>query len=284
MLQRTDGKVVPVSDVFLYPITDFMGRDLVADPPPEALVVGWVTAYDGASAFDDAREDATLVSHLPFQTPLEVWPEPVAPGWLRIRGTVGADRPRFVAAEQVTLLSQVPRPPEVLPGQLWVDIDVETQTLAVFRGDTPLFATLVSTGREDKRRGTPTGLYQSYDKAAWGDMTSREGAKDEYHVEKVPWILHFWPRYALHGTYWHWGFGHQASHGCVNLAPRDADWLFQRLGPTLPAGWHTAYAREDNPGTVIRIRKGDEPVTRDRRTLPSRRTASRSTASGSGQP
>jgi hypothetical protein len=31
---------------------------------------------------------------------------------------------------------------------------------------------------------------------------------------------------ALHGTYWHDGFGYRHSHGCVNLSITDAHWLY----------------------------------------------------------
>ena len=186
--------------------------------------------------------------------------------WLRVRGDVGTGQPRYVKADDVGIFQPAPRPADLDPDALWVDIDLNEQVLALMQGDQPLFATLVSTGREDKHKGTPIGLYQSYDKAAWGDMTNRDGDEDEYHVEKVPWIVHFWPRYALHGAFWHWGMGHSASHGCVNLAPRDAAYLFARIGPTLPDGWHSVYQTDAHPGTVIRIRKGaalDVPDRRD---------------------
>jgi hypothetical protein len=42
---------------------------------------------------------------------------------------------------------------------------------------------------------------------------------------------------ALHGAYWHDQFGRTKSHGCVNLAPSDARYLFEWLEPKLPAGW-----------------------------------------------
>ena len=33
--------------------------------------------------------------------------------------------------------------------------------------------------------------------------------------------------FALHGTYWHDGFGFRRSHGCVNLSLTDARFVFQ---------------------------------------------------------
>jgi lipoprotein-anchoring transpeptidase ErfK/SrfK len=40
--------------------------------------------------------------------------------------------------------------------------------------------------------------------------------------------------FALHTAYWHDGFGTRRSHGCVNLAPRDAHWLYGDKLPQSP--------------------------------------------------
>ena len=34
------------------------------------------------------------------------------------------------------------------------------------------------------------------------------------------------------------GFGKPRSHGCINLAPRDAQTIFGKTLPALPSGWH----------------------------------------------
>ena len=277
VLRRRNRSVVPADEVFLYPISRFQGRELSIRPIAEGHLAGWARPYEGLDLFAAPMEDAPKVGHLDFQAEVDVARTPATAdgAWVRVRGTVGADAARYARATDVAVYRPTGAPDDLRPGELWVDIELEQQVLAVLQGDAVVYITLVSSGRDDKHRGTPTGLYRTTDKAAWGDMTSRKGASDVYHVEKVPWIFHFWPRFALHGTFWHWGFGHQASHGCVNLAPRDAHWLFARLGPTLPAGWHTAYASDSNPGTLLRIREGDQAELRDRRVVP---------AAGRGRP
>jgi len=265
---RTDGAVVPVDEVFVYPITRFHGRDLAADPVADGWLAGWVTPYDGVELLGSTDLEAPPVGALAFQDQVDARPVPEQPDWLEIRGVVGDGGPRFLPADQVATWQTVAPAPDLRPDELWIDLELGEQVLAVMQGDQPIFVTLVSSGRDDKRKGTPTGLYRTTDKAAWGDMNNREGADDVYYVEKVPWILHFWPRYALHGAFWHWGMGHQASHGCVNLAPRDAAWIFDRVGPVLPDGWHTVYATEANPGATLRVRRGADLDLRDRRVLP----------------
>lgn len=47
---------------------------------------------------------------------------------------------------------------------------------------------------------------------------------DTHNLEDVPWSMYFHESFALHGAYWHDRFGLRHSHGCVNLAPQDAQW------------------------------------------------------------
>ena len=49
---------------------------------------------------------------------------------------------------------------------------------------------------------------------------------DYYYLEDVPWTMYYDEARALHGAYWHNGFGYARSHGCVNLGPGDALWLY----------------------------------------------------------
>ena len=47
-----------------------------------------------------------------------------------------------------------------------------------------------------------------------------------YYLPNVPYTMYFYQGYGLHGTYWHHNFGTPMSHGCVNLATPDAEWLY----------------------------------------------------------
>ncbi|MCC6526938.1 MAG: L,D-transpeptidase, partial [Polyangiaceae bacterium] len=50
---------------------------------------------------------------------------------------------------------------------------------------------------------------------------------------------------------WHDDFGRARSHGCVNLAPIDAAWLFGWTTPGVPEGWHAAMSLKG--GTIVYI-------------------------------
>lgn len=141
------------------------------------------------------------------------------------------------------------RPTGVAATALWLDVHLAQQTLVLYRGDTPIFATLVSTGK--KNHATPTGEFTIYAKAAVTGMSSEAGERAQYDVSAVPWAMRFTKGVYLHAAYWHDGFGVRRSHGCVNLSPIDARWLYDTLPPAVPDGWSEL---EISDGPVIRIR------------------------------
>ncbi len=49
---------------------------------------------------------------------------------------------------------------------------------------------------------------------------------DFYYLEDVPWILYYDQSRAIHGSYWHNGYGYPRSHGCVNMSPFDSHWIY----------------------------------------------------------
>lgn len=137
----------------------------------------------------------------------------------------------------VRLVTAARRPKEVAAGQRWLHVDTREQVLTAYEGEKLVFATLVSTGKEDRRSTrTPTGKFAVYAKTIHSSMRGKPW--DDYYAEEVPWVIHYDGGRALHGAYWHDQFGIQKSHGCINLSPADARWLFEWLPPELPRGWH----------------------------------------------
>ena len=55
-------------------------------------------------------------------------------------------------------------------------------------------------------------------------------------------------------AYWHNIFGNVRSHGCTNLAPRDARWLYHWSSPEVPAGWHGVVGAKE--GTWLFFERG----------------------------
>jgi lipoprotein-anchoring transpeptidase ErfK/SrfK len=80
-----------------------------------------------------------------------------------------------------------------------------------------------------------------------GELTSDPEA---YELPGVPWVSYFHKTgVAFHGTYWHDNFGRMMSHGCVNMRPDEAKWLFRWTMPS--TGFQDWYRR--GLGTLVEI-------------------------------
>ncbi|HEY5926654.1 MAG TPA: L,D-transpeptidase, partial [Kofleriaceae bacterium] len=104
---------------------------------------------------------------------------------------------------------------------------------------------------------TPTVITRILTKHERADMTS--DGEDVYSVADVPWTMYYDGNYALHTSYWHDGFGGPRSHGCINLAPRDARRLYHWSSPDVPPGWSSVYGDADTPGSLVRVRSSRNP-------------------------
>lgn len=129
--------------------------------------------------------------------------------------------------EQRNLAIAEPKaPPAGVTGK-WIEVNLYEQTMVAYEDDRMVYASLVSSGLGDWP--TNPGLFQIYAKLLEDRMSGAFAAdrSDYYYLEAVPWTMYFDGGIALHGAYWHNGFGFKKSHGCVNLAPRDSKWLYE---------------------------------------------------------
>ncbi len=124
----------------------------------------------------------------------------------------------------------------------------------------------VSTGKP--KTPTVTGNFYIYDRYRHKTMRSdpgvHQGQHGYYQVDDVPYTQFFHKDYAFHGAFWHNGFGHTASHGCVNMAtkdknrrwpnsPEDAGWLFRWAALGVPV---TVYGK--SPALPPKVEAGNE--------------------------
>ncbi len=102
----------------------------------------------------------------------------------------------------------------------WIEINLTTQRLVAWEGKTPVYAIIISTGKD----ATPThpGTFKIQSKHQSSRMRGRN-----YDVPNVPYTMFYSGNYAIHGAYWHRRFGTPVSHGCVNVAVNHAKWLFE---------------------------------------------------------
>jgi L,D-transpeptidase catalytic domain len=178
-------------------------------------------------------------------------------GQRRAGGLLEARDGSFVPASAVRVIPVRTSFPSFATGdRKWVDVSIKDQSLVAYVGRRPVYVTLVSTGRDGLRdpettSSTVRGTFMIYQKDVSSTMDGDEDRADSFNLHDVPFVQYFHKGYALHGTYWHDEFGKVRSHGCVNLAPADAAWLFEWTDPEVPATWHGVINKDR--GTVVYV-------------------------------
>jgi hypothetical protein len=242
------GEYVLAKDIRLVDYSAFRGTEVHAQPErPFGWVVLKVVPSDAPG-----DEPNPIFSELPRYTFLEVFDaETAEDGWIWY--DIGAGR--WIKQTHVSLVDLSPPPAAVGAGDYWVEVDLYEQTMAAYEGERMVFASLVSSGLN--RWATQEGLYQVWDRWLETKMSGAEGKVDYYFIEDVPHTMYFdLPnQIALHGAYWHDRFGYKHSHGCVNMPPRAAEWVYNwsEHGPNAlwvwvytsdPAHYFTRYGAE----------------------------------------
>jgi hypothetical protein len=136
--------------------------------------------------------------------------------------------------------------PDVDPNEKTMALNLDYQTLSCFERGREVFFCRVSSGKKylDYNTGemvdysTPTGTLLTHWKIISKNMTAGDEAAG-YSTPAVPWCTFIATGgIAVHGAHWHNAFGERRSHGCVNVTPEDAKWIFRWTTPhvSLAAG------------------------------------------------
>jgi len=238
-----DGKLLPTTGTSV--MKKFSAWQGVSIANASELPFGWVTA--NTLPVYDAPE-GKKIGELVRRQRVSILPEQVGDNTRFLRIGEG----QYVKADQVNEVRTLARPEGTGTHAQWIDIDLGEQVLVAYQAGQPVFATLISSGREPNH--TPRGNYPIWGKAAAVTMKSQDYDDSPYYVDRVPWVMFFQAHNALHAAYWHDRFGNLKSHGCANLAPRDAKHLFDWLEPVLPAGWTAVRYWDLTQAPVVHVR------------------------------
>jgi hypothetical protein len=159
----------------------------------------------------------------------------------------------YIPTHWVHLFSQQeisPLSPMVPESEKHIEIYLHRQLLIAYEWNQPVYAARISTGQRNYE--SPPGSHRVIHKRPTYHM---EGGADEFSVFDLPGVP--WDTYitesgvAIHGTYWHNDFGHPHSHGCINLPPLDAKWIYRWTTPPVPQGKNVI--NEPDAGTRVEI-------------------------------
>ncbi|HSG45588.1 MAG TPA: L,D-transpeptidase [Anaerolineales bacterium] len=131
-----------------------------------------------------------------------------------------------------------PIDPDVDPSDKRIECDLDNQTLSCYEGNTEVFFCRVSSGLKVDAFGqlstelaTPVGTLFTHWKTISLNMTAGT-FQSGYSTPAVPWsTMISGDGIAIHGAFWHNAFGEKRSHGCINVTPEDAKWIFRWTTP-----------------------------------------------------
>lgn len=213
--------------------SEFLGRALVSRfsgvflPEELAYPMGWILVDVIPSRTPGAEPLATdAESTLYRYTRVNLFDYVEIDNWRWYQ--VGIDQ--WVHQTLIAKVIPIERPEDV-DTERWISIDLYEQVIMAYEGDTPVFATLISSGLP--QWSTNEGLFHVYVRYNRTIMSGAEGREDYYRLEEVPWTMYYDRDIGIHGTYWHDGFGYRHSHGCVNLSIMDAHWIFNWSTPEI---------------------------------------------------
>ncbi len=140
---------------------------------------------------------------------------------------------RLVPDSELTAIS-----PDVRSDDKTIVIDLVSQMLTAYEGEKVAFMSRVSSGVRLSEGGfaTPKGYFRTTRKRPCRHMANPANAFGSgFDLPGVPWVSYFTSNgIALHGAYWHNNFGVPSSHGCVNMTPQAAKWIYRWTMPTVP--------------------------------------------------
>jgi len=249
--QTARGGFVAQADAWKYEPKDFQGAEITEQM---SFPVGFVMNNKGTTVYE-LTEDGKLsrVKHLDKRDFVDLAEETEVGGKTYMTTQEG----HLIRKDHLRLPTLQALPEGLEPYDRWIDVTLADQLLVAYEGTRPVYTTLVSTGRKGSAEEpfeTPTGRWRIYSKQVTSNMDGATATDGNYAIQDVPWVMYFDGSYALHGAFWHRSFGHVRSHGCVNLGPSDARWLFFWTTPFLPTGWHGVHATKDSPGTTVVVR------------------------------
>jgi hypothetical protein len=184
--------------------------------------------------------------------------EPDAAGylWYRVFDDKPKAKPYYLLARHVRMVPPSAFEP-IHPGvDKHIVVTLKEQRIDAYEGDTLVFSTLTSSGGGGF--GTPPGdwavIYKQPSRHMYSDPTLEAFSDPNYFdLPGVPFNMFFTTMgHAMHGTYWHGDYGRPRSHGCLNVTPDAAHWLYRWTEP------HALYSEASmgsatQPGTPVTV-------------------------------
>jgi hypothetical protein len=242
------GNIQPVRTILNTPILDI---------PSEGLLAEVSVPYTDSHELAD--ETSEVLYRLYYESTHWIRSAATNPEDGRVWYQVWDDKLKelyYARAEHLRVLPDeelAPLSPEVRDRYKRIEVRLDDQLVVAYEHDLPIFMTLAATGGVFRpgKYTTPTGHFMTYYKRPTRHMAAGDLAASGYDLPGVPWVLYITKSgISFHGTYWHNDFGRPRSHGCINLTPQAAKWLYRWTSPVVPPNREFAY---EDRGTKVEI-------------------------------
>ncbi len=152
-----------------------------------------------------------------------------------------------------------PISPDVDPNDKRIEANLDYQTLSCYEGSTEVYFCRIasglgydpSTGQASDKLATPVGNLLTHWKIVSLNMTAGT-FQSGYSTPAVPWsTMISGDGVAIHGAFWHNAFGEKRSHGCINVTPEDAKWIFRWTTPSVSLAQTEVRVSLPDHGTIV---------------------------------
>jgi lipoprotein-anchoring transpeptidase ErfK/SrfK len=177
--------------------------------------------------------------------------------WYRVKDDKYPDQERWVLASRLRVIPKeelAPISSDVPAEEKSILVNLSEQTVTAFEFGSQVFSAVISSGDQQANPNyqTPTGIFRVGFKRPSQHMLPWDQTFGDYDLPGVPWVCYFsLQAHAFHGAYWHNGFGTPRSHGCVNLTPQDARWIYRWTTPVVQA--HDDMESSERGGTIVEV-------------------------------
>lgn len=207
-------------------------------------------------------EQAYLLYYGSVHHVLSVVDDPAGGSWYQIYDELPPTDTYWVRSHHIRRLTDWdlrPINPHIPLEQKRIEVNLAGQSVICYEGEQPVFFTRCASGAKfnyddgtSEDFSTPKGEHAVLLKQPSRHMKGGvEGEDDFFDLPGVPWNTFFtFEGIAIHGTYWHNDYGIQRSHGCVNVSPEAAHWIYRWTYPVAP--YEDDYVQSDRTiGTRI---------------------------------
>lgn len=222
------GNIQPVRTLLNTPVFEIPAEGLLSE-----ISVPYTDAYEmpdktSAVAYRMYYETTHWVKSVSTAADGQVWYQVRDDKWDKLY-YARADHIRILTAEELA-----PITPEIPNSNKKIQVRLEEQLVIAYENNLPVFVSPASTGGI-LRVGTyttPKGSFITFYKRPSRHMSAGDIAASGFDLPGVPWVQYITESgISFHGTFWHNDFGRPRSHGCINLSPSAAKWLYRWTSP-----------------------------------------------------